>query len=143
MALTTEQRATLIVRVANNRKAAKSYLRSLTGDGSAAALKEELSVAEADPAAVRLAAQMQAERDHDRRTVQQEVVDSGAALMLQRLKTAVAEDGRTQDAIASAAGISQSLLGQYLNGHKLPGPINLARIARAVGCVWVLERIDG
>jgi transcriptional regulator with XRE-family HTH domain len=58
--------------------------------------------------------------------------------MLSAIRDRAAEIGITQTEIAQRCGWTQPLASAYLSGSKSPGLVNLAKLARAVGCEWVL-----
>jgi transcriptional regulator with XRE-family HTH domain len=62
--------------------------------------------------------------------------------MLSAIRARAAEIGMTQTEIAQRCGWAQPLASAYLSGSKSPGLVNLAKLARAVGCEWVLNETE-
>lgn len=58
--------------------------------------------------------------------------------MLTAIRARVAELGLTQIELGKRCGWPQSLVSRYLSGQKEPGMESLTKLARAVGCEWVL-----
>jgi transcriptional regulator with XRE-family HTH domain len=58
--------------------------------------------------------------------------------MLTAIRARVSELGLTQTELGQRCGWPQSLVSRYLSGQKEPGMESLAKLAKAVGCEWVL-----
>ncbi len=69
--------------------------------------------------------------EHQKRVIN--TMDIDKELVGRNIKSARAEKGMTQSALAKEADISQTQLSDYENGNKLPGLNSIAKIALALG----------
>jgi|JI8StandDraft_2_1071088.scaffolds.fasta_scaffold104254_3 transcriptional regulator with XRE-family HTH domain len=58
--------------------------------------------------------------------------------MLDAIRSRVTEIGITQTELGKRCGWTQSLVSRYLSGQKEPGMESLTKLAKAVGCEWML-----
>lgn len=63
---------------------------------------------------------------------------SDSEKILDSIRARVSELDITQTELGQRCGWTQSLVSRYLSGQKEPGMESLAKLAKAVGCEWVL-----